>query len=193
MSGSAPRISDTDHINPVGFVGTLQGGQELCQDAMSLPKDAGGVQILVATYGHPVPTVSARFVGPGGTLTSGQVAAGAREGNITVPLRYPHGPTVAGTLCIGVGPSATKTVLGGDVFAPGPQSEQVAGKPQGGRISVTYLRPGKESWWQLLGTLSQRFGLGKASFFGDWTLAAMALLLLAVWVGAIRLLVRELT
>jgi len=83
--------------------------------------------------------------------------------------------------------------LGGNVYTAGPGSEQVAGVPQPGRISVVYLRPGSESWWQLLPTLSQRFGLGKASFFGDWTLATVALLLLGVWVGTVRLLRRELT
>ena len=39
---------------------------------------------------------------------------------------------------------------------------------------------------------THRFGLGKASFFGDWTLPAVALLLLGVWVGTVRLLLREL-
>lgn len=193
MSGSASRISGTDHINPVGFYGTIQGGQELCQPTMELPKDAGGVRLLAATYGHPLPALSVRFIGPHGTLTSGRRAAGAPEGPITVALRHPHGPSVAGTLCVGVGPSPYPTVLGGDQFAPGPESEQIAGKPQGGRIAVIWLRPGSESWWQLLPTLSRRFGLGKASFFGTWTLLALALLLLGVWIGALRLLVRELT
>ncbi len=193
MSGSARRISATDHLNPVGFVGALQGGQELCQAAMLLPKDAAAVEVLVGTYGHPVPALSTRFLGMHGVIASGRLAAGAREGDVTVPLRYPHGPAASGTLCVSVGKSSYKVVLGGDVFAPGALSEQVAGKPQGGRIWVTYLRPGRESWWQLLPTLTHRFGLGKSSIFGDWTLPAMALLLLGVWVGATRLLLRELT
>jgi hypothetical protein len=41
--------------------------------------------------------------------------------------------------------------------------------------------------------LTRRFGLGKASFFGDWTLPVAALLLLGVWVATVRLLARELT
>ena len=56
-----------------------------------------------------------------------------------------------------------------------------------------YLRPGSESWWQLLGVLDERFGFGKATFFGDWTLPVAALLLLGVWVATVRLLIRELT
>jgi hypothetical protein len=69
----------------------------------------------------------------------------------------------------------------------------VDGKPQPGRIDVVYLRPGRESWWQLLPTLDQRFGLGKASFFGGWTLPALALALLCVWIAAARLLAEGLT
>lgn len=193
MSGRASRLAGTDHTNPNEFVATMRGGQELCQPGMLLPNDAQRVQILVGTYGHPVPALTMRFLGASGQLTSGQRAAGAKEGEVSVPLRYPHGPTVGGTLCVHVGPIPSRMVLGGDVFTPGPSSEQVAGKPQGGRISVSYLRPGRESWWQLLPTLDRRFGLGKASFFGDWTLPVAALLLLGVWVASARLLVREST
>jgi hypothetical protein len=74
-----------------------------------------------------------------------------------------------------------------------PIAEVVDGSQQPGRISLLYLRAGSESWWQLLPTLSRRFGLGKASFFGAWTLPLAALLLLGVWVSAVRLLLRELT
>ena len=45
----------------------------------------------------------------------------------------------------------------------------------------------------VLPTLSRRFGLGKASFFGDWTLPVVALILVGLWVAVARLLVRELT
>jgi hypothetical protein len=69
----------------------------------------------------------------------------------------------------------------------------VDGSQQPGRISLLYLRAGSETWWQLLPTLARRFGLGKASFFGAWTLPLAALLLLGVWVSAVRLLLRELT
>jgi hypothetical protein len=72
-------------------------------------------------------------------------------------------------------------------------TEVVDGRQQPARISLVYLRARSESWWQLLPTLTRRFGLGKASFFGAWTLPLAALLLLGVWVSAFRLLLRELT
>jgi hypothetical protein len=193
MSGRAQRISDTDHLNPVGFVGVVGSGQELCQSAMLLPADAHAMQVLVGTYGSPVPAIRMRFLVGGRLLAAGQIPAGEVQGEVTLPVGYPHGPNVAGTLCVHVGHSPTRTVFGGDVFAAGVLSEQVDGKPQAGRIAVTFLRAPHESWWALLPTLSRRFGLGKSPIFGDWTLPLAGLLLLGVWVGAVRLLVRELT
>ncbi len=192
MSRSAPRLAGTDHTFPVGFVATLHANQQLCQPAMVLPSDAQRVQVLVGTYGPPVPELTARFIGAGERLrASGRLPAGARQGDVDIPISYPHGSAAPGTLCIDV-KGGKKTVLGGNIFTAGPASEQVGGVPQPGRITVVYLRPGSESWWELLPVLSQRFGLGKATFFGDWTLAAAALLLFGVWVATVRLLKREL-
>ncbi len=191
MSGRAPRMAGTDHTSPVGFVATLHSGQELCQPGMVLPGDTQRVQVLVGTYGPPVPELTTRFLGSGSRLLAeGRLPAGAAQGDVTIPISYLQGGSVGGTLCIAV-KGGKKTVLGGNAFTAGPDSEQIAGAPQPGRITVLYLRPGRESWWQLLPTLSRRFGLGKASFFGDWTLAAAALALLGVWVATVRLLWRE--
>jgi hypothetical protein len=71
-------------------------------------------------------------------------------------------------------------------------SEVVSHRRQGGRISIRYARAGEQSWWEMLGALDRRFGLGKASFFGDWTLLAAALALLGMWIATVRLLAREL-
>jgi hypothetical protein len=192
MSGRAPRIAGTDHISPAIFSAALPHGGTLCQSGMTLPSDAARMEVLIGTYGVPVPKLSASFVGAGGrVLAAGRLAAGAHEGDVAIPFGYPHGPTAEGTLCLRVGGTG-KVVFGGEPSA-GAASELVDGKPQPGRIEVVYLRPGRESWWQLLPTLDERFGLGKASFFGDWTLPALALALLCVWIAAARLLAEGLT
>ncbi|HTR89998.1 MAG TPA: hypothetical protein VMG62_07810 [Solirubrobacteraceae bacterium] len=193
MSGSAQRLAGTDHTAPISFVATLHAGQELCQPGMVLPGEVQSVQVLVGTYGPPVPELTDRFVEAGGrVLAAGRLPAGAKQGNVTIPISHVHGGSASGTLCIAVKGGKT-TVLGGNAFTAGPASEQVAGVPRPGRITVVYLRPGRESWWRLLPTLSERFGLGKATFFGDWTLAAAALALLGVWIATARLLWRELS
>ena len=192
MSGRAPRDRRYRPHQPRGFSAALPHGGTLCQPAMVLPSDAQHLEVLIGTYGVPVPALSASFTATrGSTRASGRLAAGAHEGYVQIPLRYPHGPTAEGTLCLRVG-GAHKVVFGGEPATPGALSEQVDGAPQPGRIDVVYLRPGRESWWQLLGTLDERLGLGKASLFGDWTLPAMALALLGVWIAAVRLLAREL-
>ena len=192
MSGRAQRLAGTDHTTPASFVATLHSGQKLCQPGMVLPGDVQSVQVLVGTYGPPVPELTDRFLGPGGrVLAAGRLPAGAAQGNVTIPISHLHGDSTAGTLCIDV-KGGRKTVLGGNIFTAGPASEQIGGVPRPGRITVVYLRPGRESWWQLLPALSERFGLGKASFFGDWMLAVAALALLGVWAATARLLWREL-
>jgi hypothetical protein len=40
--------------------------------------------------------------------------------------------------------------------------------------------------------LIERFGRGKATFFGDWALPACALALVVAWILTIRLIGREL-
>ena len=192
LSGQARRISVTDHINPVGFVAAVGGGQELCQAAMLLPSDTQAMEVLIGTYGRPVPALRMRFLVNGRQIASGRLPAGAKQGDVLLPISHPHGASAAGTLCVHIAGSS-KTVLGGDVFAPGSLSEEINGKPQAGRIAVTFLRGPNESWWHLLPMLSRRFGLGKSPIFGDWTLPIAALALLGVWIGAVRLLVRELT
>jgi hypothetical protein len=193
MAGAAPRIADTDHMNPVGFFSSMLGGQELCQPQMLLPSDAQRVQVLVGTYGPPVPALAMRFVDSAGrVVSSGRIAAGALQGKVTVPIAYPHGRTVNGSLCIRAG-GHRKLVIAGDIVTPGPAADDVQGTIEGGRMAVVYLRPGRESWWQLLPTLSRRMGFGKALFFGTWTLPAAALLLVGLWICVGRLLIRELT
>jgi hypothetical protein len=193
MSGAAPRIADTDHLNPVGFFTSMRGGQEMCQPQMLLPDDAQRVQVLIGTYGLSVPALAVRFVDTRGrVVSSGRIPAGSPQGYVAVPIVYPHGRTVNGTLCIRAG-GRRKLVIAGDIVAPGPAADEVQGTIEGGRIAVVYLRPGRESWWQLLPTLSRRMGFGKALFFGTWTLPLAALLLAGLWIGVGRLLVRELT
>jgi len=193
MSGAAPRIADTDHLNPVGFFTSMRGGQEMCQPQMLLPDDAQRVEVLIGTYGPPVPALAARFIDSDGkVVTSGYIPAGSPQGKVAVPFAYPHGRTVNGRLCIRAG-GRRKLVIAGDIVALGPAADDVQGTLEGGRIAVVYLRPGRESWWQMLPTLSRRMGFGKALFFGTWTLPVAALLLVGLWVGVGRLLVRELT
>jgi hypothetical protein len=192
MSRSAPRTAGSDHIGTPVFAASVPGGGELCQPASPLPQDAARVQLLVGAYGRPVPELRIRFLTTGGeAVATGTLPAGAHEGSVTIPLIHARAATASTSVCLHVGGKAT-VVIGGEGVPVAAGSEVIDGKRQTGRIGLLYFRRGEESWWQLLPALSTRFGLGKAPFFGGWTLALAALMLLGVWAAAVRLLWQEL-
>jgi hypothetical protein len=193
MSGRAPRTAGSDHTAIPVFAAKVPAGGVVCQPYAYLPADAARVQLLIGTYGHPVPALQLAFLNGAGTqVASAGVAAGAQEGPLTIPVHVARRLEGETSLCLHVG-HGTKVAVAGEVDPVRATREQVNGKGRPGRIGLVYLRRGEETWWQLLPTIASRFGLGKASFFGDWTLAAVALLLLAVFGASVRLILRELT
>ncbi|HEX3141664.1 MAG TPA: hypothetical protein VHQ87_16530 [Rhizobacter sp.] len=192
MSGSAPRTAGSNHISTAVFAATVPPHGELCEPVVAPPTDAARVQLLIGSFGQPVPALRLRYLDAAGAVVAdSQLAAGGTEGVVTLPLREKRGAAGATRVCLRVG--STKIVLGGEGGPASANSEIVNGIPQGGLVSLFYLRSGSESWWQLLPTLTRRFGLGKAPLFGDWTLPVLVLALAGVWFGAARLLLRELT
>ena len=186
-------MAGSDHASPLIFVANLPGRGSVCQPVVSLPPDAASAQLTLGTYGKPAPELTLRFLAPAGRLVAeGHLAPGAHEGVISIPLRRVASTEGASEACLLVG-GRTKVAVAGEGVPVSSFSEHVNGQPLGGRISLVYFRKGSESWWQLLPVLSERFGLGKASFFGSWLLALAALGLLGVWVVTIRLLARELS
>jgi hypothetical protein len=127
----------------------------------------------------------------GETVATGALSSGGREGTVTIPLIHARPKAVSVRVCLRIGGTHT-IVIGGEGIPLNPGSEQIDGVKQPGRIGLMYFRHGEESWWQLLPTLSTRFGVGKAPIFGDWTFPVMALMLLGAWVATVRLLSREL-
>ncbi len=95
----------------------------------------------------------------GGGRATGGAGAGAGAGE-------------AGSFCLSLVRARGSFVLGGEGGGTAPRAARSwTAVQQPGRVSLLYARAGSESWWQLLPTLDERFGLGKASgFFGDWTL-----------------------
>jgi hypothetical protein len=130
--------------------------------------------VLIGTYYRPLPPVEIRFTDASGVLVAQGAVSGGHQGYVQLPIRrLSRSPAAAA--CVHVG-GTLPVAIGG----------------AGHRITIYYLRRGQETWWDLLPTIDLRFGLGKASFFGRWTLPFVALLVLALWAGTIRLLSREL-
>jgi hypothetical protein len=103
----------------------------------------------------------------------------------------------AATVCIANRGGGTLGVYGEVVV----RSAGIAQLPAGVRqpsprlvVHLDYQQATKRSWWSFAGTVADRFGLVKATFFGAWTfwvaVAAMAALWLAATVYAARAFTR---
>ena len=194
MSGAAPRLAggNDTHWPAPDFSDVVPGGGSVCDAGTTLPADAARMVMTIGSNGRPLPRISVTFAPTGSTRTlglGGLAAGGVQGAEVSVPLRHPHGPSAAGTLCLRVG-GQHPLVFGDEAPVSG---STIDGKPVPGTVVILYYRAGSESWWSLLGALDTRFGLGKWGFFGDWTLPVMALAMLALFAGVIRLLIRELS
>ena len=191
MSGSAPRMAGSDRVTDPVFAASVPGGGVLCQPVEAPPSDASRVELLVGTYGHPLPPSAARFLSAtGADVADGDAPGWRRPRRRQAPPHPPRAAVAIARACLRVG-GTFDVAIGGEI-GPG-ANETINGKPAPGVIRLVYLRAGSESWWQLLPTLARRFGLGKSTLFGTWTLPALVVVFVALWTATIRLLWRELT
>jgi hypothetical protein len=189
LSQSAPRRSGTNLTDDVGFVLPLAGGQQLCQPGELLPGDTGALRLAASTSRAGGPALMVGIAGPHGLISSGGLPAGWQSGRVSIPItRVAH--TVASvTVCVR-NKGAGSVVFGGSV-PDGSFVVTLDGRGLGGRMRIEYMRPGSETWLQLLPALSYRFSLAKADLVRHWAaLGALVLMLLAVAL-AVRTLVVE--
>ena len=176
LAKSTPRAAGSNHVAQSEEVATLRGHAEHCEDAQLIPKDAGALRLLVGTYGLPAPAIRVTARTADGTLvTAGRRAAGGPEGSVDIPVRTTTAASPGARVCVAVAGSG-RTVLYGSA----------------GALHLEWLRPGSESWLGLLPTVAHRFGLAKWPALGAPLLALAALLVVAAWCAAVRLVVREL-
>ena len=192
MSGRAPRIAGSDHASPVVLrrdrcpvVGRSASRVD------PLPEDAARVQILIGTLRSPGSANCACAFSTRRARASPRAlaAAGAHEGDVTIPLADRPGRAPADGRVPARRRILARSRLGG---------EGGADQPRLGASSTASRRPGGSACSICAAAMNRggsccrrshaRFGLGKASFFGDWTLPVAALLLLGVWVAIVRLL-----
>jgi hypothetical protein len=190
--GAASGVAGTNRVAPAVFAVSLPSGGLVCQPSAPPPADAAAVVITLGSYGAPIPAARLSLVSSTGAVSAtGRIPAGTPSGPTVIALARRPGAPPAGRFCLRfVG--RTHVVVAGGVTAPGPDSAAVNGSPQAGVIGIVYRRRPGETWWSFLPTLFQRFGYGKASFFGAWTLPAAIAALAAVWILTARLLAREL-
>jgi hypothetical protein len=176
-SGSAPRLAGSNLLPNSQFVAAVPPHGRLCQPRESLPGDTGGLRVRIGTYRRPGPALRAQVSLNGHPLTAGTLSPGWRQGDVLIPLARVAKPVTGVTVCISNG-GAGKIVLAGTPEPPS-LAARVGARPQGGLVRIEYMRPGRESWWQLFPVILHRFGLAKSHWIGGWTLLLAGFLLLA--------------
>ena len=196
MSVSAPRRSGTDLTPNGAFVTAIGGGEQACQEGELLPADTSSVLMTIGTYGAPGPPLTfTATAAAGGTLTHGTLPGGWHQGRVTIPVGHVSSTSSAVRVCLRDDDPASKPggiALAGDAPDPG-YTMQVGNRTIDARLRYEYLRPGRESWWQLLPTVVYRFGLAKANAVRHWAWVAVLLLMLGAIALALRTIVSEST
>jgi hypothetical protein len=148
------------------------------------------VRVTIGTYGRPGPPIQLIVTGPDGrSLTSGALPSGWHEGIVQIPVRHVSKATDLVRVCLlDEGPGSI--AVAGAVPDPGYQM-QVGAQTVPGRLRYDYMRPGRESWLELIPAIVHRSTLAKSGLIRHWAwLGALLLMLFAVGLAA-RTIVRE--
>jgi hypothetical protein len=173
LARSEPRSAGANQVAELEEVVNLNGEGRHCKDGEIVPGEAASLRLLLGTYYRPSPELRVVVRADGRLVTSGRRPAGGPEGRVEIPLRPVSETTGPARVCIIVG--GGRTVLYGS----------------GGRVRLEWMRAGSESWFELLLVVAHRFGLAKANPLGSLLLPFAALLLVAAWIAAARLVLRE--
>jgi hypothetical protein len=170
-------------------VATLPPGGKLCQPWPAVPADTASLRLRTFESAQTRPSLSGEIVAGGRPLYSGTLPAGPRSDYVEVPITRVRRTVAGAQVCFtNHGPGTVS--LGGAPALPA-QVPKVGGKPQAGLVRFEFMRPGSESWWQLLPTLEHRFGVGKSRWTGSWTFFLAGLLMVLAIGLAVRTLLRE--
>jgi hypothetical protein len=173
------------NLAPFGsFVAVLGAGQSTCQEDELMPADTSAVRATIGSYGRPGPSLQISFTGPGSRpLSSGSLRAGWRQGVVEIPIRHVSATTQGAHVCLrNVGPGSI--AIAGALPDPG-YHMQVAANTVEGRLRYDYMRPGRESWLELLPAIVHRSTFAKSGLLRHWAWAgALVLMLLALGVAA---------
>jgi hypothetical protein len=183
------RHTDTAGSNTVSPRYPLPGlaaGQQLCLRGLTLPADADGMTLQLGAPPGPAVPVTMRLGAAGRTQVSHAVVPGGTAGSefrFAAPGRdVPASAclTTSGTLADTSGLPASQ--ISGDAYLDGQNI---------GSLAIRYLRLPSRSVLSALPDATHRAALFRAGFVGPWTYLALALLVVAAWIGGLSLLLRE--
>jgi hypothetical protein len=174
LLGEGQRRAGSNYVPEHGPVTELRAGDTHCETGVIVPGDAAALRLAIGTYGNPTPELRVRATAPGeGTVTSGRLPAGRREGRVVIPMSKVADTVTGAEVCVRAG--SGRNVLYG----------------RGDSIRLSWLREGSESRLSMLAVVAHRLGLAKLNPLGSWLMVLLVGMLGAAWFIALRLVLRE--
>lgn len=186
-ASSAPRLAGTNDLRAFLQI-PIQPGDRLCQGSELVPGGAARLRLLAPGAGAGVPLeVEIRYEGE--EVIRGRLSGGWEAGAVAVPLDAVTEAAVVERVCVENRGDAVLHLHG--EAQPVDQGARIEAGPIEGRLRLEYLRPGSESWFELLPTMVHRFGFGRAEVLGSWSFFLAAALMLFACAAAARLVLRS--
>jgi hypothetical protein len=200
LSQRAPRLtgSNTTVERSGVSLGVPGRGGSRCQDDETVPAGTGRLRLFVNTIDRAAGPLEVTLATGGRAGTPPRVVARAtlrhpfRTGSHEVAVAPRFATGLAGARVCFVNRGASAITLSGNRTPVMGSGANTNGERLADDARVDYMYPESRSWWSMAGTIAQRFGLVKTSFFGTWTMWAVFAALALLWVGVVVLLLRVL-
>jgi len=194
LSSSDQRRAGTNaYVRESGVQLRLVVGERRCQ-RQDVPADAAGAMMFADPFVFASGPLDVTIEKAGRVLSSGRTAAPVDAGPVELDLAPALKDEAPGARVCVANRGVTPIELDGNQTPPKGSfiSDLTVGQVDpADDVRVDFLRRGNESWWSVAAAVAGRFGLRKASFFGDWTMWAVFILVGASWVAVLLLLRRE--
>jgi len=184
---SEQRLSGSNtKVKASGVALTIQPGGRRCH-RQDVPANTRAARLYASPAWVGAGPFTVAILSRGRRLAQGRAGPILEEAVLRLPLDRDLGRDLSPARVCVVNDGATPATFAGD--------STPLSNPGGGRLDddvrVDLLRPGRESWLDLASTIDDRFGFGKASFFGAWTVWAVLGLVMLTWIATLRLLFRQ--
>lgn len=181
-----PRLSGTNALVAIsGRALTINPGAALCH-LRDVPAGTARARVFSApqwiSTGGPL---AIEITPPRGVGVKATGPTFSGDGPVDIELLRPLAQTVEGAeVCVNNrGP--TPVQVAGNQTPPRFSPANLSGQIFDDAVRVDFYRPGEESYVEFAPEVATRFGLVKASFFGDWTLWLFFAGLAVIWASTL--------
>lgn len=184
---SPATVAATNGVQPTTTLATASADISVCQSNETLPARASAILLqLNAVVG---PRVTVKIFDGARLITHGTQGTGWYGAAVIVPLTPTSHTFVHVRLCFQLSLLSGYVGLLGTGSSPS-RAATVGTRSLSGRISTSYLRPGRASWLSQIGTVLRHMGMGRAAG-GTWIALPIAALIGAALALASWVLVKE--